>query len=121
MRPTQVSRRVAATPTVLTRLFSTIEDRRGADPGASYVSSLLQGKRERVARKVGEEAIETMLEALKDHDAKLVEESADLLFHLMVLWAHAGVRAEDVWAELAQREGISGLVEKASRPKTKPH
>ena len=119
VRATQTSRRVAATPTVLTRLFSTIEERRGADPNSSYVSSLLNGPKERTARKVGEEAMEAMLEALKEVDHNLVSESADLLFHLMVLWAQCGVRAEDVWSELAQREGVSGLVEKANRKRAK--
>lgn len=100
---------------VLARLFAVIESRRGADPEASYTAKLLAGGPRVIARKLGEEALETMLEGLEgDHD-KLVRESADLIYHLMVMWAGAGIAPEEVWRELARREGVSGLAEKAAR------
>ena len=66
---------------------------------------------------MGEEAVETVIEALADKDGKIVEESADLLYHLLVLWADKGVRPEDVWSVLADRFGISGIDEKNARGK----
>lgn len=100
---------------VLARLFAVIESRRGADPDGSYTAKLLAGGPRAIARKFGEEALETMMEGLEgDHD-KLVRESADLLYHLLVMWADAGIAPEEVWRELARREGVSGLAEKAAR------
>ena len=100
---------------VLARLFATIADRTRADPATSYTAKLLAGGREAVARKLGEEALETVIAALKDDPRQTVRESADLLYHLMVLWAATGVAPEDVWKELARREGTSGIAEKKSR------
>ncbi|MCW5699497.1 MAG: phosphoribosyl-ATP diphosphatase [Rhodospirillales bacterium] len=100
---------------VLDRLFATIISRRSGDPDASYTARLLVDGVPKIARKTGEEAIETIVAALADGPDRVTSESADLLYHLLVLWAAAGVRAEDVWAELARREGTSGLTEKASR------
>jgi phosphoribosyl-ATP pyrophosphohydrolase len=101
---------------VLERLFATIEARRGGDPAASYTAKLLAKGPAAAAKKLGEEAVEAALEAVQGNPARLAEESADLLYHLLVLWAACGVRPEDVWAALARREGISGIAEKASRP-----
>ncbi len=100
---------------VLARLFAVIESRRGADPEASYTAKLLAGGPRVIARKFGEEALETMMEGLEGDRGKLVGESADLIYHLMVLWADAGIEPEEVWRELARREGVSGLAEKAAR------
>lgn len=100
---------------VLARLYAVIESRRGADPDSSYTARLLAGGRRAIVRKLGEEALETMMEGLEGDRDKLVRESADLVYHLMVLWADAGIAPDEVWHELARREGISGLAEKAAR------
>jgi phosphoribosyl-ATP pyrophosphohydrolase len=103
---------------VLERLFAIIEDRRGADPAQSYTARLLGQGRAKIARKTGEEAIEVIIAALAGEREQLTKESADLLYHLLVLWADAGLAPDDVWRELARREGVSGLAEKASRGET---
>lgn len=95
-------------PEILTRLYDVIRSRRGADPAQSYTASLFAQGPAHIARKVGEESIETMLEALAGARERVASESADLLYHLLVLWAEAGVTPEEVWAELAKREGTSG-------------
>lgn len=100
---------------ILDRLFAVIESRRGGDAESSYTAKLLAGGTEKIAQKVGEEAVETVIEALRAGDGKLAEESADLLYHLLVLWADKGVRPEDVWTVLAGRFGLSGIEEKNSR------
>ncbi|MFQ5784880.1 MAG: phosphoribosyl-ATP diphosphatase [Alphaproteobacteria bacterium] len=102
-------------PAVLDELFAVIEDRRGGDPARSYVAQTLAGDTPRVARKLGEEAIETVVAALAGGREELTRESADLLFHLLMLWADAGVTPGEVFAELARRRGVSGLAEKAAR------
>lgn len=96
-------------------LFDTVASRQGADPKSSYTASLLAAGKGKIARKVGEEAIESMVAALADgHDA-LVAESGDLLFHIMVMWVACGVTPDEVMAELQRREGTSGLEEKRQR------
>ena len=102
---------------VLDRLYAVIESRRGADPEASYTAKLLQSGMPEIARKVGEEALEAVIEGLAGDRYKLAAESADLLYHLLVLWAACGVAPEQVWQALAARQGTSGLAEKASRKK----
>jgi phosphoribosyl-ATP pyrophosphohydrolase len=99
---------------ILDRLFATVASRRGADPGASYTAKLFSAGRARIAQKFGEEAVETVIAAASG-DAGLAGESADLLYHLMVLWADAGLAPGEVWAALESRVGISGIAEKASR------
>jgi phosphoribosyl-ATP pyrophosphohydrolase len=103
---------------VLERIYRVIESRRGADPETSYVAKLLRKGRSKLAQKVGEEAVEAALAAVEPDSRHLVEESADLIFHLLVLWADAGIRPEDVWGELQTREGKSGIDEKKSRGKS---
>lgn len=103
---------------ILHRLFAVIEQRRGTDGDKSYTASLLAGGPARVAQKLGEEAIETVIAGAAGDAAETVRESADLLYHLLVLWAANGVTPGDVWAELARREGVSGIAEKASRQKS---
>jgi phosphoribosyl-ATP pyrophosphohydrolase len=102
---------------ILERLFSTIQSRKGGDPGSSYTAKLLAEGMPKIAKKLGEEATETVIAATAGTPAEVARESADLLYHLLVLWAAAGVKPADVWAELARREGTSGLAEKAARKK----
>lgn len=99
----------------LKALEQTIRERRDADPSSSYVASLRTKGRAKMAEKVGEEAIETVIAAVQDDRNGAIGESADLLFHLMVLIADMDITLEQVVAELARREGLSGLEEKASR------
>ncbi len=103
---------------VLERLFSLIASRKGGDPASSYTAKLLGEGKGKIAKKLGEEATETVIAAAAGTPAEIVRESADLLYHLLVLWAAAEVKPADVWAELARREGTSGLAEKAARPKS---
>lgn len=100
---------------MLDRLEATIRERRTGDPAASYVAKLTAKGRAKIAQKLGEEATEAVIAAMQDDKAALTAEAADLLFHLLVLLADAGVGLDDVRAELARREGVSGLDEKASR------
>src|SRR5215470_15390253 len=99
----------------LDRLWQVIQSRRGADPQTSYTARLLARGRAKIAQKLGEEAVEAVIEGVRDNPSALVGESADLLYHLLVLWAAAGVSPADVAAELARREGISGIDEKRAR------
>jgi phosphoribosyl-ATP pyrophosphohydrolase len=103
---------------VLDRLFATIAARKGADPAQSYTAKLLAAGVEKCARKFGEEATETVIAAIQKDKAELAKESADVLYHLAVLWAASGITPQDVYAVLKSREGMSGLDEKASRPKS---
>jgi phosphoribosyl-ATP pyrophosphohydrolase len=102
---------------VLDQLFDTIAARKGGDPDKSYTAKLFSRGRGKIAQKLGEEAVETVIAAISETPAELVGESADLLYHLLVLWADCGVAPEAVWAELAKRQGISGIDEKKSRKK----
>jgi phosphoribosyl-ATP pyrophosphohydrolase len=97
------------------RLEAVIRERKGADPASSYVASLFSKGREKIAQKVGEEATETVIAALGGDAKKLTSEAADLLFHMLVLLADAGISPDDVLAELERREGVSGIAEKAAR------
>lgn len=101
----------------LDRLWQVIQSRRGADPQTSYTARLFARGRAKIAQKLGEEAVEAVIEGVRGDAAKLVGESADLLYHLLVLWADAGVTPAEVGAELARREGTSGLDEKRGRAK----
>lgn len=102
---------------ILDTLFQTILARKDADPQSSYVASLFKKGTSKIAQKVGEEAMETAIEAVQGEPEKLKQESADLLFHLMVLWADQGITPDEVFAVLKSREGTGGIEEKASRPK----
>ena len=99
----------------LTRLSETIRARRGGDPDASYVARLFARGRERIAQKVGEEAVETAMAAVKGDRQHLRQEAADLFYHLIVLLEVSGTPLSDVMSELAKRVGTSGLAEKANR------
>ena len=102
---------------VIDRLFAVIESRRGGDPKTSYVAKLFSKGRRKIAQKVGEEAVETVIAAIDKDRGEVVKESADLLFLLMVLWAELDLKPADVFAELARREGTSGIAEKKARKK----
>jgi phosphoribosyl-ATP pyrophosphohydrolase len=99
----------------LKRLEQTIDQRTDAAPDSSYVASLCAKGRGKIAQKVGEEATETIIAALSGDSAHVTAEAADLIFHLMILLRDVGVTLDDVLAELDRRDGVSGLVEKASR------
>ncbi|HXE30069.1 MAG TPA: phosphoribosyl-ATP diphosphatase [Stellaceae bacterium] len=99
---------------ILDRLFTTIGSRRGADPSVSYTAKLFSQGRGRIAQKLGEEAVETVIAAVEG-SSSLANESADLLYHLLVLWADAGIAPTEIWAALESRVGISGIAEKAAR------
>lgn len=101
---------------ILDTLEAVIRDRRAGDPSTSYVAKLTASGRAKIAQKLGEEAVEAAIAAVQDDRAGLVGEAADLLFHLLVLLADADLALGDVRAELARREGISGIAEKAGRP-----
>ncbi len=100
----------------LRTLETTIAARRGADPAASYVAKLLSRGRPKIAQKLGEEAVETVIAAMGGDGQEVIGEAADLLFHLMVLLADMGIPIDRVLAELDRREGMSGIAEKAARP-----
>lgn len=97
------------------RLYDTVASRKGADPTTSWTAKLFSKGRQKIAQKVGEEAVEVVIDATADDRAAVVKESADLLYHLAVLWADMEVSPDDVWDELASREGTSGITEKAAR------
>lgn len=101
--------------TAFTRLEAVIAARRSADPSSSYVASLTAKGRAKMAQKLGEEGVETVIAALSGDREEVVKESADLIFHLCVLLADLGLSLDDVGAELDRREGVSGLAEKAVR------
>ncbi|MBM4189605.1 MAG: phosphoribosyl-ATP diphosphatase [Betaproteobacteria bacterium] len=100
---------------ILSRLADTLEARRGADPATSYVAKLYAKGLDAILKKVAEEAAETIMAAKDGVADKVVYETADLWFHSLVLLAQQGIRPEAVLNELARREGLSGLVEKANR------
>ena len=100
---------------VVERLADTIETRRGGDTSASYTAQLLADL-DRAAKKLGEEAVETVIAATRGDRDSLIAESADLIYHWLVLLAAAGVSLDEVAAQLQTREGTSGLSEKAARP-----
>jgi len=87
----------------LDELFAVIESRKGADPASSYTAKLFARGTAKIAQKVGEEAVETLIEGMRGDRKLLVSESADLLYHLCVLWADQGVKPDQIWAELAAR------------------
>lgn len=100
---------------ILSRLADTLEARKQADPASSYVAKLYAKGLDSILKKIGEEATETIVAAKNGDHQQIVYETADLWFHCMVMLASQGVRPEEVLDELARREGLSGLVEKAAR------
>lgn len=100
---------------ILDTLEAVIRKRRTGDPATSYVAKLTAKGRAKIAQKLGEEAVEAAIAAVQDDREGLTGEAADLIFHLLVLLADSGLSLDDVRTELARREGISGIDEKASR------
>ena len=100
---------------VLEELFEIIKERQGGDPEKSYAAKLFKKGRFKIAQKLGEEAVETVIEAVADNKKEAIQESADLLFHLLVLWADMGIKPAKVMKELEKRKGKSGIEEKNSR------
>ena len=99
----------------LDRLYDVIASRKNVSPDDSYTAQLFAGAPEKPARKLCEEATEVLIEALNDDKTKLAAESADLLYHLLVVWAAADLDPLKVWQEIDSRQDVSGLVEKQSR------
>jgi phosphoribosyl-ATP pyrophosphohydrolase len=97
------------------RLFAVVQSRKDADPATSYTAKLFAQGTLKIAKKLGEEGVETALAAVGQDKACLIAESADLLYHLLVLWAACGVTPDDAYAALEARVGRSGLEEKKSR------
>lgn len=117
LRPLEVDT-ADADPQVLDRLWNTIDSRRQAgNVQTSHSARLLARGTAKVAQKLGEEAVECVIEAALGNRPEIILESADVLYHLLVVWVDAGIRPEEVWAELRRREGISGIAEKAARPR----
>jgi phosphoribosyl-ATP pyrophosphohydrolase len=106
---------LGATSDVLDRLWSVILSRRDADPNVSHSARLLSRGVAKCAQKFGEEAVECLIEAATGNRPALIAESADVLYHMLVMWVASGIRPEQVWAELQRREGVSGIAEKAGR------
>jgi phosphoribosyl-ATP pyrophosphohydrolase len=102
---------VRADPDVLNRLWSIIELRRTADPLVSHSARLLGRGVAKVAQKFGEEAVECLIEVVAGNRVAAIGESADVLYHLLVMWVEAGIRPEEVWVELEKREGASNLLD----------
>ncbi len=100
----------------LQTLYDVILTKRHQNPETSYTASLFAKGAAKITQKVGEEAIETCIESINGDKEKIKSESADLLYHLLVLWAHHGIAPDDVAAVLKSREGISGIDEKNARP-----
>jgi phosphoribosyl-ATP pyrophosphohydrolase len=90
---------------ILDELYAVVEGRRGADPKSSNTARLFSRGTAKIAQKLGEEAVETLIEGLRGDRERLAEESADLLYHLLVLWADQKLRPEAVWQALARRRG----------------
>jgi phosphoribosyl-ATP pyrophosphohydrolase len=100
---------------ILDRLADTLEARKQASPDSSYVAKLYAKGMDAILKKIGEEATETVMAAKDDQAEKIIYEVADLWFHTLVLLAYKGLKPADVLNELARREGLSGLTEKANR------
>jgi phosphoribosyl-ATP pyrophosphohydrolase len=103
---------------ILGRLAETLEARKSADPASSYVAKLYAKGLDAILKKVAEEAAETIMAAKDGERDKIIYETADLWFHTLILLVRQGIHPDEVLAELARREGLSGLVEKASRGST---
>lgn len=102
---------------VLEDLYQTIKSRKGGDHKKSHTAKLFKKGRTKICKKFGEEAVEVVVAALSQARHDVINESSDALYHLLVLWAEMGIEPDEVWAELQSRVGISGIVEKNSRPK----
>ena len=100
--------------TLIETLFETIQSRKNSNDEQSYTAQLFKSGAPEIAKKVGEEAVETVIATLTT-PSQLASESADLIYHLLVLWSASNIKPSDVWTELERRQGVSGIKEKASR------
>ncbi len=103
---------------ILDELYAVIESRRGGDPATSYTAKLFAKGRDHIAKKFGEEAVEAVIAATSQSKPELIAESADVLFHLLVLWAERDIKPAEVFAALAIRKSQSGIEEKKNRKNT---
>jgi phosphoribosyl-ATP pyrophosphohydrolase len=94
------------------RLYDAVIAVRGSDPTKSRTARLLRSGRAKIAKKLGEEAVEVVIDAMHGQTEAVVRESADLLYNLVVLWVHAGINPDDVWDEMRRREKMFGIAEK---------
>jgi phosphoribosyl-ATP pyrophosphohydrolase len=104
----------------ITRLHQAVLAARGSDPSASRTAKLLQSSRAKMAKKLAEEAVEVVIDAMHGHNDAVVRESADLIYNLVVLWVAAGVQPQDVWDEMARREKLMGIAEKLPKLQKMP-
>ena len=96
----------------ISRLHNAVIAAQGADPAKSRTARLLRSGRAKIAKKLGEEAVEVVIDAMHGQTEAVVRESADLVYNLVVLWVHAGIKPDDVWAEMRRRERLLGIAEK---------
>jgi phosphoribosyl-ATP pyrophosphohydrolase len=97
------------------RLYDAVIAARGSDPAKSRTARLLRSGRAKMAKKLAEEAVEVVIDAMSGQTEAVVRESADLLYNLVVLWVHSGVNPDDVWAEMKRRELMFGIAEKVPK------
>jgi phosphoribosyl-ATP pyrophosphohydrolase len=102
----------------LERLFAAVHDLKKGDPARSRTARLIRAGRSKIAKKLGEEAVEVVIDAMQGDREAVVSESADLLYNLVVLWVSTGIRPQDVWSEMQRREELFGIAEKI--PKNQP-
>jgi len=102
------------------RLYAAVVEARTADPSASRTARLLRSSRAKISKKLAEEAVEVVIDALNGGREAVVLESADLIYHLVVLWVSAGVDPKDVWKEMDRREGLFGIAEKLQKEPSEP-
>ena len=96
----------------LERLFAAVHDLKKGDPARSRTARLIRAGRSKIAKKLGEEAVEVVIDAMQGDREAVVRESADLLYNLVVLWVSTGIRPQDVWSEMQRREEMFGIAEK---------
>ena len=116
IKPPKFPVAASVTASILDRLHDVVGERKKVTPSRSHSARLLARGTPKVAQKLGEEAFECLIEAVSGDNRKLVGESADVLYHLVVLWVDQGILPGEVWQELERREGTSGIEEKRSRP-----
>ena len=97
------------------RLYATVLGARSADPAGSRTARLLRAGRSKMAKKLAEEAVEVVIDAMQGNTGGVVKESADLIYNLVVLWISSGIRPEDVWKEMDRRERLLGIAEKVPK------
>ena len=105
----------------LDRLYEAVLAAQSADPATSRTAKLLRAGRGKMAKKLAEEAVEVVIDAMAGQTGAVVKESADLMYNLVVLWVAAGVRPKDVWAEMARRERLFGIAEKVPKNRARAH